>query len=269
VEDRITFVNGAAIRLLGAEHAEDLVGLELQRVVNRDSDLPEREGAPRGVPATPRFHERPFTRLDGSVIDLEVASMVLESAAPATVQLVMRDVSERKIVERQIRNLAYHDALTGLPNRILLQDRAEIAIEQARRASRFVGVFFIDLDGFKEVNDSLGHAVGDRLLVAVAERLPRAIRKGDTLARLGGDEFVLVLPDLSTPDEIVRAAGDVLREMSTEFRLECRAAVVTASIGIAVFPQDGGDFAALLQRADAAMYQAKVTGKNRWVRFGG
>jgi diguanylate cyclase (GGDEF)-like protein len=234
------------------------------RFVHPDSQLPKREPPRSAQPTEPRFQERRFVRLDGSVVEVEVASMRLEAEEPVTIQLVLRDITERKLVERQIRNLAYHDALTGLPNRILLQDRAEIAIEQAKRLDRFVGVLFIDLDGFKQINDSLGHALGDRLLVAVAERLPRAVRKGDTLARWGGDEFVLVLPDVGRPDEVVAVAHDVIGELFSEFPLAGCSARLSASVGVAVFPTDGRDFATLLHRADAAMYRAKMAGKNRY-----
>lgn len=170
------------------------------------------------------------------------------------------EIQERKLAEQQIRYLAHHDALTGLPNRRLLEDRLEQAMELARRNGNQVAVQFIDLDQFKPVNDRLGHRIGDLLLQAVAQRLRSLLRAVDTVARVGGDEFVVVLPELHSPGAADETAQKVLHALAAPYSIEEHELFVTPSIGISVYPRDGEDAETLICRADAAMYDAKQGG---------
>ena len=174
------------------------------------------------------------------------------------------DITERKRAEEQIKGLAYHDSLTGLPNRRLFQDRLSIAVAQAHRNTQRLAVLFLDLDRFKPVNDTLGHAAGDRLIQDVAERLRTCLREGDTVARLGGDEFTLLLPGLAQMVDAARVADKVLETLRVPFLIEGHELFVTASIGISLYPEDGRDVESLVKNADAAMYRAKQQGRDNY-----
>ena len=177
---------------------------------------------------------------------------------------LIRDITERKAAEQQIEYQAYHDALTGLANRRLFQEHLSLALALAQRRSSFVAVLFLDLDHFKVINDSLGHSVGDELLKQVARRLRNSVREGDTVARVGGDEFTIVLQEIARPDDAAAVAKKVLRQIAEPMEVSGHKLYVTTSIGVTVFPQDGGDAEALLKTADAAMYRAKAEGRNTY-----
>jgi len=175
---------------------------------------------------------------------------------------IFSDVTEHKKAEARIRHLAHHDVLTGLPNRVLLQDRLKQAIRQAKRNQRHAAVLFFDLDRFKIINDTLGHEVGDGLLRIVTERCLGAVRDSDTVARLGGDEFVVVLPDMEHAPDAAVIARKILAAITQPCHLGQHELTVTCSIGIAVYPNDGSSESELLRNADAAMYRAKAEGRN-------
>jgi diguanylate cyclase (GGDEF)-like protein len=164
----------------------------------------------------------------------------------------------------QIEHLAYYDGLTSLPNRELFIDRLSLALVQAHRDSRKLAVLFLDLDRFKLINDSLGHAVGDELLRAMGERVHEAVREGDTLARLGGDEFTLLLPGVHNAPEAARVAQKLLETVRPPFQIQGREVYVTTSIGISIYPDDGLDAESLIRSADIAMYRAKEQGRDRF-----
>lgn len=170
--------------------------------------------------------------------------------------------SERNAARRLAEFRAYHDLLTRLPNRALLMDRLELAIVQAQRNRRKLALMFLDLDGFKPVNDQLGHEWGDQLLQAVAGRLQSCLRRSDTLARFGGDEFALLLPDVRNPDDMAAIAGKLLDRLSERFIIDDREFSLSASIGLAIYPEAGETAATLIRHADLAMYEAKRRGKN-------
>jgi diguanylate cyclase (GGDEF)-like protein/PAS domain S-box-containing protein len=174
---------------------------------------------------------------------------------------IAHDITDRKQAELQIRYMALHDALTGLPNRTLLQDRLSQAIALARRHREKVAVLMLDLDHFKVVNDSLGHSVGDRLLEAVSKRLKACLRASDIVARLGGDEFVITLPEVTDNAGIEQVARKVINTLSEPLKIEGHELLIGASIGISQYPADGENPQALLQGADAAMYEAKKSGR--------
>ncbi len=174
---------------------------------------------------------------------------------------IFYDNSERKTIEERLDHLAHYDALTGLPNRSLLMDRLEQAIERARRLGLEVALLYIDLDHFKLVNDDHGHGAGDQLLKTVAQRMRTCVRGVDTVARLGGDEFVVLLPDTSGSDDVLTVARKLLAELSYPYDVAGHRATCTPSIGISVFPQDSHNPDELMTHADTAMYQAKQGGR--------
>ena len=174
---------------------------------------------------------------------------------------IFTDITERKREEDQLRQQATHDRLTGLPNRGLFNDRMAQAVAVARRSGKLAAVLFVDLDGFKPVNDTFGHQVGDQLLIGVADRLTKAIRESDTAARIGGDEFTVLLTGVATHHDIMRIARKLAADLQRPYLIGERYVTVGASIGIAIYPDHAQAPADLLAMADAAMYQAKSRGE--------
>ena len=175
-----------------------------------------------------------------------------------------KDITERMEAQERLHHLAHHDGLTGLPNRVLLEDRLGQAISRARWRERKVAVLFLDLDRFKIINDSLGHSIGDLLLKEVALRLTDCVREGDTVARFGGDEFAVILNDIAEPSDIPSVANKILENLAIPFQSEDRELFVTTSIGISLFPDDGTDGQTLVKKSDSAMYQVKSKGRNNY-----
>ncbi|EIT70961.1 hypothetical protein WQQ_10980 [Hydrocarboniphaga effusa AP103] len=200
-------------------------------------------------------------------IDLAISGLRHRDGRLAGFIGIATDISERKRVQAAMRHMAEHDALTGLPNRMLMRDRLSGAIARARRTGTQVGVLLIDLDHFKHVNDSLGHHVGDRLLVVAARRLSQSVRAYDTVARMGGDEFVIVLPDLAARRDAVEIAAKLVEHLSVPMEVDGHALPVSPSIGVCLFPDDGDDADLLIMNADTAMYVAKEAGRRRAVEF--
>jgi len=169
--------------------------------------------------------------------------------------------------EERLRHIALHDALTGLPNRALLYDRIKMVLARIERDETGLGLLMVDLDGFKEINDSLGHGVGDVVLRAVANRLTSAVRKSDTVARIGGDEFIILLPELKTQDEVERLAKKIVAIISAPIEAGTLLIPVSASVGACAYPEGGTEIDSLLHSVDMAMYKAKSQGKNRYCLF--
>ena len=174
------------------------------------------------------------------------------------------DITQRKVDEELILHQASHDPLTDLPNRRTFEDRLEMSLAGADRHQRIFALLYLDLDHFKEVNDSLGHAAGDTLLTQATRRMRSCVRAGDTLARLGGDEFAIILSELESAQEATEIAHRLIDALACPYLLDGTQASVTASIGIAIHPHDGKDANSLRQCADAALYRAKAAGRNRW-----
>jgi diguanylate cyclase (GGDEF)-like protein/PAS domain S-box-containing protein len=208
-------------------------------------------------------------RKDGRIIAewLSITTIRDESGVIAQYAAVFSDITERKQMEEKVKNLAYFDSLTGLPNRRLMHDRLALAIANAHRHQYQLGLMFLDLDLFKRINDTLGHAAGDAVLVETGRRLQAAVREGDTVARLGGDEFVLLLPEITDAADTAKLAERVICGVRKPVMFEGRKLLVTTSVGIAIYPDDATDAEELLKNADIAMYRAKDLGRNNYHLF--
>src|SRR6202030_1769275 len=203
----------------------------------------------------------------GRVFPAEVTANYLEFDGQEYSFAFVRDITDRKLAEDRVQYLAFYDDLTGLANRPLLQDRLAKALADARRQKYKIALLFLDLDTFKNINDSLGHSVGDLLLQEVAERLKTWGRKQDTVARVGGDEFLIVLTELKDITDAAVAAERLLDGIIAEYSIQGHAVNITCSLGISIFPEHGTDPETLMKNADAAMYSAKESGRNNFRFF--
>ncbi len=266
--ERVSFMNPAGIRLLGLSSEKEASGLPVAELFepNDPNMSPEIfRGALRGGTSDCPL-QTILRRPDGTPVNVELRTSSLILAGEPTVQLVAHDITERLRAERTIRRMAYYDSLTDLPNRTLFKDRLRAALALARRTGTQVAVIFLDLDDFKTINDTLGHATGDEMLRLIGERLHSVVRDEDTVARLAGDEFT-VIAHISSTEEADALADRLQYELSRPFELHGQTLHVTACLGIAIFPQDGDGVADLLGRADMAMYRAKEIGHHVQHRY--
>lgn len=262
IEGVIAFMNPAGARLLGYGDPDEVCGVHVLQLVDADSI----EIATERLRTTTR-DRRPseptevrFIRKDGSRIDLQMASTPLMYHGHPAVQAVAHDITERKRAEDTIRKMAYYDMLTGLPNRALFDDRLAVAIGHAERDDSSFAVMFMDMNDFKIVNDTLGHAIGDKLLSEVAQRLQSVVRRSDTVARLGGDEFTVLLPKVNSRKTAALVARKMTQAIEDPVLTEKGAVPIDLSIGIAFYPTDGRSFSELMCAADMAMYASKNEG---------
>ncbi len=210
--------------------------------------------------------ETEFQRKDQSKYPVEVKLERLKNTDSQFLVLI-HDVTERKQMEDTIRQMAYYDSLTGLPNRNLMNDRLAVVLAHATRDQEQVAIMFLDLDNFKAINDSLGHETGDRLLQQAAKRIKNSLRQADTVARMGGNEFIVLAPGLRHSDDAGKLAEKLIDLMSQPFKIGDNELYIGCSIGISVFPSDGTEIKTLLKNADLAMYRAKEIGKNTFKMF--
>jgi diguanylate cyclase (GGDEF)-like protein/PAS domain S-box-containing protein len=231
----------------------------------------ERELRPRLEPGgEPVQLELRMRRADGASFTARVsATRIALDGAESSVVWTVRDVTDELLRFAQLQHMATHDALTGLPNRLLFRDRLGRAVESARRYRKSFAVMMMDLDGFKPVNDTLGHEVGDRLLTGLGERLDLSLRAADTVSRLGGDEFAVLLPNSITAEQALQVGAKLLEVIEQPFTMDGRELRVSASIGVAMYPEHHGSEADLLAQADQAMYVAKRQGGRRVVMASG
>jgi diguanylate cyclase (GGDEF)-like protein/PAS domain S-box-containing protein len=203
-------------------------------------------------------------RKNGSLYPVQASIHKLMYEGKASVVTFDTDISELTATQEQLRHLATHDSLTGLPNRILFHDRLQMAIKKNHRKKEKVAVLFVDLDHFKQINDSLGHHVGDKLLLLVAKRLQTLLREGDTIARMGGDEFNILLDEISNSETLIDISEKLIHAFIEPFMIDTHRLYTTLSIGISIYPDDGTTTEILLKNADTAMYRAKNDGRNTY-----
>lgn len=267
--DELVYINPAGAKLLGAESAVELLSRPLTDFVHPDfiENFRARELCLKETQQSDLKEER-FLRADGQVMDVEVVMAAVTYQGLPAIQTIIRDVTARKHAEEQLLHNALHDSLTELPNRVLFMDHLRLAVNHIKRRKNYMfALLFVDLDRFKVVNDSLGHAVGDELLLSFARRLGTCLRAGDTLARMGGDEFTILLDAIDDHKDAERVAERIQEVLSQPFQLAGHEMAMSASIGIAF--SDGGENTAqeLLRDADTAMYQAKALGKAQYRIF--
>ena len=274
ISGNVTFLNVVAEKLTGWSwhEAAGRPIVEVLRIL---------KGSNRDEPANPmrlaveedRIVQLPanciLLRRDGSEIPIEdsVAPIHDRQGRPTGAVIVFRDVSAARAMAMQMAHSAEHDFLTGLPNRLLLSDRVTRAIAFAQRHRKQVAVLFLDLDGFKHINDSLGHPTGDKLLQSTARRLLKCVRDSDTVSRQGGDEFVVLLAELQQPEDAAITARRMLAAVAASHSIEQHELHITTSIGVSVYPDDGMDAETLIKNADTAMYQAKESGRQSYRFF--
>jgi diguanylate cyclase (GGDEF)-like protein len=260
---RLLYMNGVGRRLLGMDPHASIVARTVFDIYSPNScDLLLGEAVPTCLRSGMWRGE--MTLVDSAGAEIPVSQVLMahhvreqDGKETSTLSSIAWDIREMKAIEQQLRHQATHDALTGLPNRMLLLDRLEQAIAMSERKGSFVGVLFIDLDGFKSVNDTHGHEAANQLLCALGQRLAGRVRGEDTIARYGGDEFVLVIPELASPEDIGRVMNQVRGAVYEPFVVGGKTVRLEASIGVAIYPQDGRDAGALLRRADGRMYEQK------------
>lgn len=264
VRGEVVLANEAAAKLLRAPGVEAVLGryfldimhpdymeiarIRLKMVSENRKDIPLRQ--------------QKIIRFDGTFVEVEMSATWFNYKGEDAVLSVIRDITERKKAEETINKLAYYDILTGLPNRVLFRDRFVLELAHAYRNSQMLAVLFLDLDRFKNVNDSLGHRMGDELLREVALRLKGVLRKVDTISRMGGDEFMILIPEVSKTEDIEVITKKILGALQKPFIVNESQLYITTSIGISTYPRDGEDIDTLIKKADAAMYKAKELGGN-------
>ena len=264
---QITYVSPVAEQLGGYTQSET-IGHSFMEFVHPD-DLPNLiESYQRTISGNLEPSEYRVVTKSGEIRWVRTSSRpVYDGDRIIGLRAVLMDITDRKQAENQVKYLAYHDGLTGLPNRTLLSDRLAMALAQRRRDGQSLAVIFLDLDRFKLINDTVGHAAGDEALQRIAERLTSAVREGDTVARLGGDEFTVLLPAVTGVVDACEVAERILERLTKPLALAAHEFHVSASIGVALYPTDGDDAESLLRNADTAMYWAKDEGKNRFQLF--
>ena len=261
-EGEIVDCNNTFSMMVGRERA-DLIGVNMRTLYERPVEHDELMYMLRDAQNLNSV-EVELKRSDGTTRWLLQNLVVVGEHEGAVIHTTLVDISDRKRAEEQIEFHAYHDILTNLPNRKLFADRLRQSLTHARRSGRTLAVMFIDIDHFKNINDTLGHTCGDELLLEMSYRLRHCVREDDTVARLGGDEFTIILSQLRQPEDAVNVAQKILHAVQVPLSLGGTPIEVTASIGIALYPVDGADPEALLRNADSAMYRAKESGRNTY-----
>jgi diguanylate cyclase (GGDEF)-like protein/PAS domain S-box-containing protein len=261
------YVNLSAVRKLGYTQKE----LEHLRVFdidpNHSSDNWEEAWNNVKQNGSASFESRHQTK-DGKIFTVEINATYIKYDETGNILAFAHDITVEKEHQEQLQYMAYYDTLTNLPNRMLLSDRLNLAMTQAKRQNKSVAIAYLDLDGFKQVNDTFGHEVGDKLLKHIAKRASDVLRQADTIARLGGDEFILILGDLSKKLDVMPFVNRLIKQIALPIKIENQDVNVSVSIGITYYPQEE-DIEAdqLIRQADQAMYQSKLSGKNRYTIF--
>jgi len=260
-QDKIEYINEAGSKLAGADRPSELIGKSPLLFVPKEIVEPFKINGSRYREQRLRL-EFQVKQLSGETIDVEIASTPIFYEGRFAVQVVGRDITERKKAEKTIQDMAYHDSLTGLPNRNRFRNHLN-AVLSRHQENQKLAVLFIDLDRFKIINDTKGHTVGDMILRTVANRLEMAVEKVGFVSRQGGDEFIILLEDMDK-ERVTLVAQRIVYEFSKPLEVNDQEFIVTPSIGISLYPRDGVDEETLIKHADTAMYQAKESGKNNF-----
>lgn len=269
-ENRVVFWNAAAEKMLGYTK-DEIIGRNLGDIIPSGQYQPSQEELLTGLTGDEEIFAGSRTesiafRKDGKELPIELSLAVWKSKKGIFLTGIIRDISKRKEKDKLIRKMAFYDPLTALANRALFKDYLQQMVFAAERNNQMLALFFLDLDGFKLVNDTLGHTTGDKLLKAVGERLRKAIRRADVIARMGGDEFAIIM-QISSAEDVINVAEKVLNAFNKFFKINGNRIFSTTSIGISIFPSDTRVPETLISDADAAMYRAKEAGKNNYQFF--
>lgn len=268
LDDNIKDVNIGFEQLYGYE-SEKIIGEKLSPLIMPEGM--EKEGiAVNNLILTGRFYQKEGKRKrsDGSFVDVAILGYpIIHEGENIGVYGIYTDISEKKQQEHMVKYYAYYDSLTELPNRHHFMEKLKIAIDNAKEKNKSISVLFIDLDKFKSINDSFGHNIGDRLLLAVGRRLKSIIREEDMVARMGGDEFIVMLNQIDSHDTVYKIVERIHDSLNRVYIIEGNEMNITASIGIAFYPEDGEDADTLLKNSDAAMYKAKIQGRNNYQQY--
>ena len=261
---KIESINAAALAIFGysINSISGMPFLQLLREAEADRFLDS-----DGRPLVGQGQSYTGVKENGHTLPILISVNTFKVARERLYSVVVQDISERVMFEEKLSRMAYYDAMTGLPNRRLFHDRLNQAVYRAKRHNELVGLLFLDLDRFKQINDSLGHLYGDLLIQGAAKRLMAVVRQDDTVARLGGDEFTIILSDIINADNAAHVSQKIIDEFSKPFQLREHEVTISVSIGIALFPLDSTDVDTLIKDADMAMYQAKEGGRNIYEFF--
>jgi diguanylate cyclase (GGDEF)-like protein/PAS domain S-box-containing protein len=262
-------VNQALVEITGYSKDElfNMTWAELTHPDDLDSDLSLFEKLVAGEIDSYRMDKR-YIQKSGSIVYVHITVASYQKSGQIEFFIAsIQDITERVLSEKKIRKLAHHDILTGLPNRVMAQSRFEHSMQSAQRKGTLVCIMFLDLDEFKNINDSLGHSAGDTYLIEISNRLTRIVRKSDTICRQGGDEFLIILDSITDEEQLLGVAEKVLEQIKAPYSISGVDVSISVSIGIAIAPGDGDDFETLCRHADMAMYQAKQAGRNSYHFF--
>ncbi|WP_181347547.1 diguanylate cyclase domain-containing protein [Thalassobacillus sp. CUG 92003] len=269
-EDRIIYVNAAGVAMLHAQTQHDIMDERIYRFIDESvahivhQEL--RKILEHGNKSGPI--ERKFRRIDGTPFDVEIHAARVSYNGHYAVQSICRDITERKVYQDQLEQMAYRDQLTNLPNRRYFMKRLQDEITEAEQNEKQqLAVLYVDLDNFKDINDTYGHHVGDEVLILFSKRLRSVLRTSDVLARIGGDEFLILLPDIASEEDVAIVTDRIMNHVEQPMVMDGATLNITASIGASIYPAHGTDDQRLLSLADTAMYQAKRIGKQRMALY--
>ncbi len=269
----ITYINASGAEMFGVHDVNQILGKSIYSFIlpeYRRAVLEKARGFNHVSPHRMReigkieFPDLKARRVDGEIIDVEARGIMMSDNGAPSILVVGRDVTRQRQTEEMMRQLAYHDVVTGLPNRRLFEERLSRSLLLANRSNTKVAVLFLDLDRFKMINDTLSHSVGDLLLKSVADRLKSCVRESDTVSRQGGDEFAVILDQISDIEDVGMIAKKIIEVLSHPFDVGEHELRITSSIGVALYPDDGHDTKTLMKHADTAMYRVKDNGKNNF-----
>ncbi|HBG04122.1 MAG: signal protein [Geobacteraceae bacterium GWC2_58_44] len=266
VQRRFVFINPAGCEMLGCRAPQELMGRRMREFLQRESEElfeEQMEHAEQSSSSAPWFEER-LLRSDRTAVEVELGVSRFVYRGEEALQVIFRDITERKLAKARLESLAHYDSLTSLPNRVLFFDRLQHAVTEAKRYRHALGLMFLDLDRFKQINDTFGHAAGDAVLVEAGRRLKECVRGCDMVARMGGDEFTIILSKLAEEADAAVVAERIIEAFSHPFAIDAAIASIGVSIGICVYPTYDTDLDGMVRRADLALYRAKEDGRNRY-----